>query len=525
VKPATHQSAIYHRVKHTITSLTALLFAPLAMLHSVGAPESQLQPASPAQGRPSRPSVGAIRWDAWSGGRVTEEVQRTLGPAKYHDRLPWFAEVKGDNQVRIDGSQRGIMDREINFAADAGLDYWAFLLYPESDAMSLALQQYLKSPQRQRLNFCVILHNSFGVPEAAWPRERARLISLLKEPGYQTVLGGRPLVFEFQARLGGKFPRQRFADFRQAAREAGLNPYCVFMGWDPAADFHRESTNGFDAVSAYASGSDAASYADLVRQVETGYWLNAAEAKVPYVPLVTTGWDKQPRKDHPVSWEKDHSYHRQAVFPARATPAEIASHLQRALTFVREHQDICAANTSIIYAWNEHDEGGWLSPTWALGGQPNTSRLDAIREVLSARKASQNPAESVPKPISPRPAKVTVGPRELIRARDNMPFVMDSTHGDELVLCWRRGEAASALVGRRDSLRAAHPGRRGTRTVDALFHVSDSRRGSPHRRHERGRGRVFPPDQSQERDELQRQFALAKKDHRQPPAVPIRRRP
>jgi hypothetical protein len=334
-----------------------------------------------------RPSVGAIRWDAWSGGRVTEEVQRTLGPAKYHDRLPWFAEVKGDNQVRIDGSPPEIMDREINFAADAGLDYWAFLLYPESDAMSQALQQYLKSPQRRRLNFCVILHNAFGVPEAAWPRERSRLVSLLKEPGYQTVPGGRPLVFEFQARLDGKFPRQRFAEFRQAAREAGLNPYCVFMGSNPAADFRRESTNGFDAVSAYACASDVASYAELVRQVETGYWQNAARAKVPYVPLVTTGWDKQPRKDHPVSWEKDHSYHRQAVFPAQAAPAEIAAHLERALGFVRAHQDLCAANTVIIYAWNEHDEGGWLSPTWALGGKPNTARLDAIRRVLAPRGA------------------------------------------------------------------------------------------------------------------------------------------
>jgi hypothetical protein len=35
--------------------------------------------------------------------------------------------------------------------------------------------------------------------------------------------------------------------------------------------------------------------------------------------------------------------------------------------------------------------------------------------------------ESGPKPVSPRPAKVTVGPRELIRGRENMPFVMDST--------------------------------------------------------------------------------------------------
>ena len=41
----------------------------------------------------SRPLVGAIRWDAWTGGGVTEQVERTLGPKKYHGRLPGFAEV------------------------------------------------------------------------------------------------------------------------------------------------------------------------------------------------------------------------------------------------------------------------------------------------------------------------------------------------------------------------------------------------------------------------------------------------
>ena len=37
--------------------------------------------------------VGAIRWDAWSGGKITGEVERSLGPEKYHTRLPWFSEV------------------------------------------------------------------------------------------------------------------------------------------------------------------------------------------------------------------------------------------------------------------------------------------------------------------------------------------------------------------------------------------------------------------------------------------------
>ena len=52
-----------------------------------------------------RPLVGAIRWDAWTGGAVTEQVKKTLGPRKYHDRLPWFAEVIDDRTVEIDGGQ------------------------------------------------------------------------------------------------------------------------------------------------------------------------------------------------------------------------------------------------------------------------------------------------------------------------------------------------------------------------------------------------------------------------------------
>ncbi len=45
---------------------------------------------------------------------------------------------------------------------------------------------------------------------------------------------------------------------------------------------------------------------------------------------------KQPRKDDPVSWEKDYEYHRQNVFPDTATPQEIASHLNLAIMFVSE---------------------------------------------------------------------------------------------------------------------------------------------------------------------------------------------
>lgn len=329
-----------------------------------------------------RPIAGAIRWDAWTGGKITAQVERTLGPKKYNHRMPWFGRVIGENQVRIDGGTQAIMDQEIDFAADAGLDYWAFLLYEEPGSMSRAIKQYLASAMRRKINFCLILHNAFGVSAEQWPKERDRAVALLQEPGYQTVLDGRPLVYAFEVKFQGAFPTARFAEFRQAANKAGLNPYFVFMGWNPAKDFPRESANGFDAVSAYAYGGEQPEFAQLVQALENDYWQNAADANVPYVPLVSTGWDKQPRKDNPVAWEKGHGYHQQTVFTAMARPQEIASHLERALAFVREHPGICVANAVIVYSWNEHDEGGWLVPTWTQSGKPNTERLDAIRSVL-----------------------------------------------------------------------------------------------------------------------------------------------
>jgi hypothetical protein len=287
--------------------------------------------------------------------------------------------VIGQNHVRIDGGRQEVMDREIELAADSELDYWAFLTYPESSPMSEALQQYLRSSNRQRIKFCLILHNALLVSDEQWPKELERLIVLLKQPGYQTVLDGRPLIYALSST---RFPFARFSKFLTAAESAGLNPYSVFMGWDPPDDFNAVAGRGFDAVSAYAKSGSQTEFRELSRSVERSYWRAAAEAQVPYVPLVTTGWDKRPRQDNPVSWERDHAYHRQRVFPSTATPQEIAVHLDRAVKFVKEHPTICIARTVIIYAWNEYDEGGWIAPTRGPDGVPDTRRLDAIRSIL-----------------------------------------------------------------------------------------------------------------------------------------------
>ncbi|HEX73049.1 MAG TPA: hypothetical protein ENN65_07010, partial [Candidatus Hydrogenedentes bacterium] len=146
-----------------------------------------------------RPIVGAIRWDAWHGdaSNVGLTVEKTLAPTHWHYRLPFFGKVAGENAVEARGHTQEIMDQEIEYAHAGGLDYWAFVIYPEDNALSLGLKQYLSSEKKHLINFCLNLQGGWesgGGPDA-WPAKVERYVNYFRESTYQTVLDGRPLVF------------------------------------------------------------------------------------------------------------------------------------------------------------------------------------------------------------------------------------------------------------------------------------------------------------------------------------------
>ena len=89
------------------------------------------------------PIVGAIRWDAWYGrGGPVAEVERSLGPRKFHFRLPFFARVLGDEKVSINGDSQEVIDKETALAAGAGLNYWAFVDYWDDPRLTIARRRY-----------------------------------------------------------------------------------------------------------------------------------------------------------------------------------------------------------------------------------------------------------------------------------------------------------------------------------------------------------------------------------------------
>lgn len=345
---------------------------------------SQIQSDSP------RPIVGAIRWDAWHGdaSSVGLTVEKTLAPKHYHHRLPFFGKVVGENAVEARGHTQEIMDKEIEYAHAGGLDYWAFVTYPEDDALSLGLKQYLASEKKHLIKFCLNLQGGWesgGGPDA-WPAKVERYVKYFQGPTYQTVLDGRPLVFLYSVEglVGsGRFEtwedaRKAFDMLRDAAKAAGLpNPYIVAQGWHPPTLKEQAEKLGLDAIGAYASNANhkAGTYAALATHTEQ-WWDAFKETGMPVVPLATAGWDMRPRVETPVPWVEGGDIERYHEAP---TPEELAAHIARALAWCREHPEAAEAQAVLIYAWNEFDEGGWLCPTISEG----TARLDAISTVLA----------------------------------------------------------------------------------------------------------------------------------------------
>lgn len=353
----------------------------------------QPPPADPSQ-RGRKTLVGTIRWDGWCGDRhpVGLELERAMGPAKYHFRLPFYATVRGKEQVETRCVTQEIMDREIAFAEEAGIDYWAFDWYPPGTGLALARELYLTSECRDAVRWCVILAtNPFSDADRAW------LIEQFKTPNYQCVLGDRPLVYVFDA-------KQTYSALVRALREnaarAGVpTPFVVFMGWS-AAIAKAADACGADAIGAYVNpvGNGSAFAANMAH--ESNQWQALRSTGLQVVPTVTTGWDPRPFLDNPAPW-----YHgaTETNWVERATPHEVATQLREALAFVDAYPDASLANSVLIYAWNENAEGGWVIPTLdELRNARCPLRLDAIRGVLKPHVPRRSAWDALPSPLGGR---------------------------------------------------------------------------------------------------------------------------
>ena len=128
----------------------------------------------------------------------------------------------------------------------------------------------------------------------------------------------------------------------------------------------------------------------VCRRTVRGFWERCEKTGAQVVPIAMAGWDRRPRIEHPVPWEK---YQKPGEgmerYYATPTPQELAAHIEEAMRWAAERPARCPAQAVILYAWNEHDEGGWLQPTLGADGKPDASRIRAIGKVLRSATTSK----------------------------------------------------------------------------------------------------------------------------------------
>jgi hypothetical protein len=374
-----------------IASLTALAVEASEGVNKLNPAESATEP----------PIIGAIRWDAWYGtGGVVRAVEHTLGQPKYHNRLPWFAKVHGEDKVTINGDSPAIMEKEISYAAQAGLNYWAFLNYwEEAPEMGIGLKRYLQTKDKKGVRYCLIEEG--GRLDKVGTKAWGSLVEHFGSPDYQKVLGGRPLLFVYMK--PSLLLRADWDELKRQTVVAGLHaPYLVLMGWNLEEDVKDMASLGFDAASAYARGGaysmEQPSYAEQTLLLRTRLWGRWEQRHIPCITLASAGWDTRPRNERPPDWIREliiepapdpvpFHLQRPLIDSVTATPGELASHLRDAIQWTSAHRDINRANVVIVYAWNEHDEGGWLQPTLGFDGSPNEERIRALENVLRRKPA------------------------------------------------------------------------------------------------------------------------------------------
>jgi hypothetical protein len=318
--------------------------------------------------------VGAIRWDAWIGNikngiSIGLQVERSLSPGKFHYRAPFFSKVIGPDSIQCREVTQPVMDQDISYANYAGIDYWAFLYYKSGTGMEIPRNLYLNSTAKNGLKWCLILQNAMEDDEISW------LINQFKRPDYQKVLNGRPLLYLYQ--MGNRFTPDQLNNIRQLSIQAGLkDPYVVLMNTKeriPALYNESFGINAFSRYNSYA-GSNGSAYFPSIPNADSNGWKSMQLLNKQVVPWVTTGRNMKPRIERQVSWQKISS----ATWVADGTPQQIASNVKNAVNWVKANPGSCEANTIIIYAWNEFDEGGWLCPTFGN----DISRIKAVKEAL-----------------------------------------------------------------------------------------------------------------------------------------------
>jgi hypothetical protein len=347
----------------------------------------------------SQLKVGAYYFDGWAGHYLD-------GFGGRHDKAddptePWAKNAPTHLTRRMveefperepawgwrDDSQE-IMERQIDLAADNGIEFFSFCWYWRDDKgpinpaaienleLNTCMNLYMKAKNKDRIKFCLLVANSRGFeirsPEN-WKEATEYWMQYFNDPQYVKV-DGKPLVIIFN--IGG-IDNDDIARMQEVSKEQGLKGGLSIAGCGNTANKNFNYRTHYNMNPGYVAGAEEHKYSELVAAHEKN-WKGTEEQ--PYIPEITVGWDKRPWEDK--SGKGQGGAKQGWYFPDR-TPEQFKNFLNDAIKWMDEHPtQTTKERMLLIYAWNEFGEGGYLVPT---KGDPNASYLKVIKSIVTGK--------------------------------------------------------------------------------------------------------------------------------------------
>ena len=289
------------------------------------------------------------------------------------------------------GDTQEIMERQIDLAADHGIDFFVFCWYwrdskrainpeaIEAASQHKSMQFYLTAKNKNRLKYSLLVANHGGSEIEGvenWKAAVRYWTKYFKDPQFATV-DGKPLVVIFNP---GGITNEDMAAMQEEAKKEGFKNGLAIAGCRPSAkqkSGFTHSTNYAVAPNGYTGITEEHKYAEIVKESKQE-WTGTEQQ--PYIPLLTSGWDKRPW-DPP--FPDGHGHKAGAYFPD-STPENFKNFLLDAIQWMNEHpKETTKEKVVLIYAWNEFGEGGYLAPTKA---DPEAAKLKVIKETVTGKK-------------------------------------------------------------------------------------------------------------------------------------------
>lgn len=346
--------------------------------------------------------LGAYYWDGWYA-KIPHWTDRLL--TEFADREPVWGWL---------GNTVENMELQIDYAVNGGLSFFAFdWYYPENghiNPMNNAVDRFLLAKNSKDMNFCLLIANHSGgfIYKENWEDACERFMPYLIDERSLRV-DGKPVIIFFSSYdlsrcLGGAEETKRCLEsLREKARQAGLPGVIVIGCENPPRDsegnldlnperwtqmLKQRESEGLDALTGYNYHREHVlcgdkkvfiyPYEDLAKDHSESWDAFAKYSKLPYMPIVISGWDCRPWE---TLWQGAAKPHPRSCYSPDRTPTQIYNHVIEAGNWIKNNPQNALEDLAIIYAWNENGEGGYIVPTIGDNGRILQAIYEAVNDI------------------------------------------------------------------------------------------------------------------------------------------------